>query len=380
LQFEAAWVLTNIGSGDTISLVEAGAVPPLIDLLHSPDLNVVEQAAWALGNIAGESVDYRDLVLASGALPILSAIEVVCFPILTITHLRLLTPKSSLQSTPRSVLQTVTWTISNLCRGTPAPPVDVVQVVFPSLLQRLIGDDDEAKSYACWALSYLCYEDTSSLIDTILKMGCLQPIVTIFETATDATLQTASFRVVANILSGDEAHTQRVLDCAILPIFLRHLIRSSNLELKTEICHVLLNIMRSCTRSCPELLQTVIDSRILEKIVSLIRDVPGTPEELLHDCVLCLVNATRLATEAQMNYLNQLKVLPMLLSRVSTSFDGHLVDVLEGIENIIRKEPKAIEGIDDRCLESILRVASLAGEAGERAKRILQLIPSRLAV
>ena len=39
-----------------------------VELLQSPDEDVWEQAVWALGNIAGESTDFRNLVLQSGGL------------------------------------------------------------------------------------------------------------------------------------------------------------------------------------------------------------------------------------------------------------------------------------------------------------------------
>lgn len=70
LQFEAAWCITNIACGEhkySQNLLDHGAIEALIKLLGSKSLEVIEQAVWALGNLAGDGGNIRNIIIARGA-------------------------------------------------------------------------------------------------------------------------------------------------------------------------------------------------------------------------------------------------------------------------------------------------------------------------
>ena len=71
IQFEAAWAITNVASGNsdqTKKVVDSGAADVLVRLLYSDSVKVIEQSFWALGNIIGDGPMLRNYVFGLGIL------------------------------------------------------------------------------------------------------------------------------------------------------------------------------------------------------------------------------------------------------------------------------------------------------------------------
>jgi importin subunit alpha-1 len=139
-------------------LIEKGTIHVLVDLLQSPHIEVVEQAIWGLGNIAGDSHKVRDLVISAGAInPIADILD---------------------RAQPgSSFVRNASWTLSNLCRGRPAPAFTQVVRAIPSLSKVLIENDvDDILIDVCWAMSYLS-DGGEERIPIILSTNVLPRLV-----------------------------------------------------------------------------------------------------------------------------------------------------------------------------------------------------------
>ena len=91
---------------------------------------------WALGNIAGDSPNFRDLILAhKGLKPLIAILSTTEDP---------------------QMIKNGTWAISNLCRGRPLPEIKFVEEAIPILCQVLKRETDpDVLTDAAWAVSYL---------------------------------------------------------------------------------------------------------------------------------------------------------------------------------------------------------------------------------
>mmetsp|Transcript_17886 Transcript_17886/g.21733 ORF Transcript_17886/g.21733 Transcript_17886/m.21733 type:complete len:839 (+) Transcript_17886:254-2770(+) len=311
LQVEALWALTNIAAGtheQTHLLIKNNAVPTLVSLLNSQHHEVLEQAVWVLGNIAGDDVTARDTVLGAGALE----------PLL----------KCMAQNRKTSFLRIATWTLSNLCDGQPRPKLDVVSVL--NTVKAVIDmDDTEVLSHACWALSHLC-DGPSPHIQDVVKANVCPRLVELLRNKAWRVVKPA-LRTVGNIVCAedDQDYTQHIIECGAVPC-LRQLIGHSNREIQKEACWTISNISAGTV----DQIQCVLDSGGIPPLVELASEDANTDPDVKIEACWVLLNATSCGSDRQIEQLVRAGCVQVLCNLLRDT--SMVMMALEGLEKILQ--------------------------------------------
>ncbi|XP_021715746.1 importin subunit alpha-9-like isoform X1 [Chenopodium quinoa] len=183
---EAAWCLTNIAVGlpeETKSLLPA--LPLLIAHLgEKSSLPVAEQCAWALGNVAGEGEDLRNVLLSQGAL---------------LPLVRMILPDKG------STVRTTAWALSNLIKGpNPRAAMELIKMdgVLDAIIRHLKKSDEELATEVAWVAVYL-----TSLTDVassmIVKSSLVHLLVERLATSNSLQLLIPVLRSLGNLVASD---------------------------------------------------------------------------------------------------------------------------------------------------------------------------------
>jgi len=289
-------------------VIDMGAVPIFVQLLSSPNDDVREQAVWALGNIAGDSPQCRDLVLSHRSLePLLQQLN---------------------EPNPKvSMLRNATWTLSNFCRGKPQPDFALVSPALQTLSRLIYYPDEEVVTDACWALSYLS-DGTNDKIQAVIEAGVCDRLIQLLLHPSPSVLIPA-LRTVGNIVTGDDIQTQSIINHGSLPCLLSLLTHNHKKSIKKEACWTISNI----TAGNREQIQAVIEAGLIGPLVNLLQNAEF---DIKKEAAWAISNATSGGTHEQIKYMVSQGCIKPLCDLLVCP-DARIVTVcLEGLENILR--------------------------------------------
>ncbi|KAG4982099.1 hypothetical protein JHK87_026848 [Glycine soja] len=241
---EAAWCLTNIAAGNP---EETEALLPALPLLIA-HLGV----CLALGNVAGEGEELRNVLLVQGALLPLA---------------RMMLPNRG------STARTAAWALSNLIKGLdPKAATELIRVdgVLDAIIRHLKKADDELATEVAWVVVYL---SALSNIATcmLVKSDVLELLVNKLATSSSLQLMIPEAAwVLSNIAAGSVEHKQLIYSSEAVPVLL-HLLSAAPFDIRKEVAYVLGNVCVAPTKVDDK------PSLILEHLVSLVEKgcLPG---------------------------------------------------------------------------------------------------------
>lgn len=194
IQLEAAWCLTNLATGDHLQTgTLLNAVPNQIQILSSDtDSDALkEQVCWTIGNVAADSDEFREVLVANGCI----------LPLIKFLH------KSMMTATSLASASTAAWALSNLARGKVLANAFINTDSMPCIMKLLNCGDKQVSTEICWFFAfYLAKEEDA--VNYLLSLDLREELFVLLahvESSTSSLAHSAyipMIRMLGNLSSG----------------------------------------------------------------------------------------------------------------------------------------------------------------------------------
>lgn len=281
-QKEAAWIILNAISGNSNDackiLNNTPVIPHVITLLNCQDRNLRDLIVWCVGNIAGESIDYRDILLSCGVLhSILRGIESEWY----------------YEKRDWDKLSNHVWALSNLISEKQQPHLKILYQCMPIIAKLLHNArEEEVLTYAALSLYYISDSLGDEDMEEFLQFNALtSDTIRLLNTVVAPQI----LKVCGNLIAGnDDNITQRVIDMGFLDYVPMLLSRST--KIRKETCWILSNIAAGTKSQARSLIKTSI-------IPMVISHLSNDKFSVKYECVYVLYNMSYKHCNTIIDYL-----------------------------------------------------------------------------
>ncbi len=320
--FETLWILTNIASGSseqTVELVNSGALDVSVRFLEHSNIQVSEQVLWLIGNVSGDSVPYRDLLLNAG------------------TGKRLVAAYKQVlanESDCKAYVANAAWVCSNLLRGKPFPPLSLAAPLVDLALDMLKNAEDTADlADVFWSFSYV--SESNFFAAKLLKLPTFLTALRdrgIFSSSVK--VQTPALRTLGNLVTYDGKLTQIIVDAGFIPVLAQMYQGVKRSSIRREILWALSNIAAGTRAQA----RAVFDCAAAKAVMlEGINDAVDIAKEAAYALCNPLSDGVGLpgaydtkTLDAIMGFLAKGKGIERLKKQVFDSMNAYLGDLLQG--------------------------------------------------
>lgn len=240
LQYEAAWICTNIASSEQCDLLtKIEAIGPLVNLLRSSRQEIRGLSAWSLGNIAANSTAERNLLMSYNALDLLV--------------LALQTPIRAKDK------DNCLWAISNFIRKKPLLPFETIKQAFVVMLQSLDIKSAYPLVDILWAInSYISNPDVTFYLTSPQIISITVGLLS----SKDKDIKYMANKIIGGICSSSGIQTQLLLEANVIPGLYKSL-HSKSAKIRKESTWAIANI---CGETSDQI-DFILNGKIFERII-----------------------------------------------------------------------------------------------------------------
>lgn len=319
LQLEATWCLANLASGSseqTNSLIQKNVIDVFIRLANSEFCQIAEQAIWGLGNISGDCLEFRNLVLKSKVPEVLLTIY-----------------KRFEDNT--TIITHITWVLSNLCRlrGEKESFSPTLKVILETLINTFVTQSHPDMLEDC--LMGFCKYAKNKYIpifcrqDFLIKLRHYYASLLVDWQGNLAKLS-AVHAIVGGVTSSEDVYTDMMIKVG----FLTDIARATNMHNETllrEICWVCSNVAIGTDSQTTAFLS---EPGLIDKIFEF---AYSPEEELSKEAVWTICNLTKSRLIENINLLFTKGLLDLFKKYLSSDTDNkRIILILEAIIQLIQ--------------------------------------------